>query len=131
MQNRPTLMSADTLKIVAACKAEAQKNKWAMCIAVADAAGTLVHFERMDGSLPVSVEAAQGKAKASALMRAPSSAIAGILNEYPGAIGLPGLLVAGAVPLMYQGECVGAVAASGAAGHEDEQVAKAGAATLA
>ena len=43
----------------------------------------------------------------------------------------PGRLpVQGGVPILYQGECVGAVGVSGAQSAEDEQIASAGLAAL-
>jgi uncharacterized protein GlcG (DUF336 family) len=42
--------------------AEAQKNNWTMAVAVTDAAGDLVYFEKMDGLQTGSVAVAQGKA---------------------------------------------------------------------
>ena len=36
----------------------------------------------------------------------------------------------GGLPLMHQGECVGAIGVSGVQSHEDEQVAQAGVAAL-
>ena len=41
------------------------------------------------------------------------------------------LLIQGAVPVVYQGECVGAIGVSGVQSHEDEQVAQAGANVIA
>ena len=42
-----------------------------------------------------------------------------------------GVMFQGGLPLMYQGECVGAIGVSGVQSHEDEQIAKAGVDTLA
>ena len=41
-----------------------------------------------------------------------------------------GAMFQGGLPLMHQGECVGAIGVSGVQSHEDEQVAQAGVAAL-
>jgi uncharacterized protein GlcG (DUF336 family) len=44
----------------------------------------------------------------------------------------PGVLqIQGGLPIMVEGECVGAIGVSGVQSHEDEQIAKAGIDTLA
>jgi glc operon protein GlcG len=44
----------------------------------------------------------------------------------------PGVLqIQGGLPIMHEGECVGAIGVSGVQSHEDEQIAKAGIDTLA
>jgi len=50
-----------------------------------------------------------------------------IVKDRPATVAFPGrVAVQGGLPIMYQGECVGAVGVSGAKSHEDEQVAAAG-----
>ncbi len=51
MRNKMCLTLSDAAKIVAACKAEATKNKWNITIAVVDDGGFLVQLERMDGAV--------------------------------------------------------------------------------
>jgi glc operon protein GlcG len=45
-------------------------------------------------------------------------------------LGMPVLPVQGGVPIMHEGQCVGAVGVSGVQSHEDEQIANAGIAAL-
>ena len=62
----------------------------------------------------------------------PSKVGDGLMKDHPALLNLAiGLPLEGGVPIMHQGECVGGVAASGVQGHEDEQVARAGAAAVA
>lgn len=132
MRTKHSLTSVDVHKIMTACKAEAQKNSWNVSIAIVDDAGQLLQFERLDGARPITAEVALGKAKASAAFHAPTKVFDNMLKDRPALLKLPvGLPLEGGVPLMYQGECVGAVAVSGVQSHEDAQVASAGAATLA
>lgn len=121
------LMSADAAKIVAGCKEEAAKNKWNVTIAVVDDGGFLVHLERLDGAPAQSALIATCKAQTSAATRTPTKALEEIVKDRPATVAFPGrVAVQGGLPIIYQGECVGAVGVSGAKSHEDEQVAGAG-----
>jgi len=127
MRNKPCLTSADTQKIMAACLAEAEKNKWNVAISIVDDGGYLLRFERMDGTAPVSAEVSLGKARTSALTRRPSKFFEDRIKERPAFITFPaGLPIQGAVPILQQNDCLGAVGVSGVQSHEDEQIAQAG-----
>jgi glc operon protein GlcG len=132
MRSKPCLTGSDIEKMAAACKAEAAKNKWAVSIAIVDDSGFLLYFERLDGAGPATAEVAIGKAYTAGIMRRPSKFIEDRIKERPGFLNFPKALpIQGGVPIMYQGECVGAIGVSGVQSHEDEQVANAGAATVA
>ena len=132
MRNKPTLTASDVQKMVAACKSEAARNKWAVAIAVVDDAGYLLYLERLDGAGPVTSEVATEKAVTAARTRRPSKFWEDRLKERPAFMKFPGVLpLQGGVPVMYQNECVGAIGVSGVQSHEDEQIANAGAAALA
>ena len=131
MRQKPALTSSDAHKMMDACKAEAQKNNWNVSIAVVDDGGYLFAFWRMDGAPPISAEVAIGKAHTSAMTKRPSKFFEDRVKERPAFVGFPaGLLIQGAVPVVYQGECVGAIGVSGVQSHEDEQVAQAGASVI-
>jgi glc operon protein GlcG len=132
MRNRPVLTAADAHKMMAACKAEAQKNKWAVAIAIVDESGAAILLERLDGTGAIASEVAMGKARTSALTKRPSKFFEDRVKERPAFVTFPtpGVLFQGGLPLMHQGECVGAIGVSGVQSHEDEQVAKAGADVL-
>jgi glc operon protein GlcG len=132
MRNRPVLTAADAHKMMAACKAEAQKNKWAVAIAIVDESGAAILLERLDGTGAIASEVAMGKARTSALTKRPSKFFEDRVKERPAFVTFPtpGVLFQGGLPLMHQGECVGAIGVSGVQSHEDEQVAKAGADSL-
>jgi glc operon protein GlcG len=131
MRNRPALTSDDVTKILAACEAEAAKNKWKVTIAVTDDAGYLLGLRRMDGAGPITAEVAHGKAVGSALTGRPSKYFEDLLKERIAFLKFPaGLPIQGGVPIMHQNERVGAVGVSGVQSHEDEQVANAGVAAL-
>jgi glc operon protein GlcG len=118
--------------MMTACLAEAAKNNWAVAIAIVDDAGRIYHLQRMDGAPAMTSEVAYAKAQTSAQTRRASKFMEERVKERPAFIDHPagGLFIQGGVPLIYQGDCVGAIGVSGVQSHEDEQVANAGAAVL-
>ena len=131
MRNKPALTSADAHKMMAACKAEAQKNKWNVTIAIVDDAGYPLLVDRMDGCGSVSAEVAVGKARTSAITKRPTKFWEDRVKERPAFLTFPSdVMFQGGLPLMHQGECVGAIGVSGVQSHEDEQIAQAGVAAL-
>jgi glc operon protein GlcG len=131
MRTKPSLTLADVKKMLAACEAEAAKNNWAVAISIVDDGGFLLGFVRMDGAAVISAEVSLGKARTSAMTRRPSKFFEDRVKDRPAFITFPaGLLIQGAVPVMHQNECVGAIGVSGVQSHEDEQVALAGVKSL-
>jgi glc operon protein GlcG len=131
MRNKPSLTWTDVKNMLAACEAEAAKNNWAVAIAIVDDGGYLLGFERMDGAPLISAEVSLGKARTSAMTKRPSKFFEDRVKERPAFVTFPaGLLIQGALPVMHQNECVGAIGVSGVQSHEDEQVALAGVKTL-
>jgi glc operon protein GlcG len=119
-------------KAAAAALAEAKKNGWTMAVAIVDPGGTLVHFERIDGTQNGSSGIALEKARTSAAYKRPSKAIedvvaSGKINylRLTGSIPLEGGL-----PLVLDGKVVGAIGVSGGTSVQDGVAAKAGAEAL-
>jgi glc operon protein GlcG len=132
VRTKVCLTLEDAAKIIAACKAEASKNKWNVSIAVVDDGGFLVQLERLDGAVVQSAMVATYKAQTAAATRTPTKTLEDIVKERPATVAFPGrVAVQGGLPIVYQGECVGGVGVSGAKSHEDEQVAAAGLRALA
>jgi uncharacterized protein GlcG (DUF336 family) len=118
--------------MLAACEAEAAKNKWAVSISIVDDSGFPLGFLRMDGAPPISAEVAAGKARTSAMTKRPSKFFEDRVKERPAFANFPaGILIQGGIPLTHENECVGAIGVSGVQSHEDEQIAEAGAKALA
>jgi len=117
--------------IVAAAEAEAKKNGWSMSIAVVDAAGELVFFEKSDMSGPVNADFAMRKARTAARYRRPTNALDSAVTagrlQYLATDALP---IGGGVPILVKGQVIGAVGASGGTAAQDAQVASAGVAAL-
>lgn len=132
MRSKFCMTAEDANKIVAAAKAEAQKNHWKVTIAVVDDGGFLLHLERLDGAPVQSAAIATAKAWTAAATRTPTKTLEDVVKERPATAAFPGrVAVQGGLPVMHQGECVGAVGVSGVKSHEDEQVAQAGLQALA
>ena len=122
MKNKPTLELADAKKIAAAAEAEALTNNWAVSIAIVDDGGHLLHLQRLDGAAAVSAHIAPAKAHTSALGRRESKVYEDIINggrfAFLTAPAVEGLLEGG-VPIMKDGQCLGAVGVSGVKSSED------------
>ena len=131
MRTKPCLTSSDVRKMMAAALAEAEKNKWVVTVAIVDDGGFMLHLERMDGAAVTTAEVSVGKARTAALTRRPSKFFEDRVKERPGFISFPaGLFIQGALPIIYDNECVGAIGVSGVQSFEDEQIARAGIAAL-
>ncbi len=127
MRTKHSLTLSDVKKIMAACEAEAVRNKWAVAIAIVDDGGFLLGFQRMDGAPAIAAEVSMGKARTSAVTRRPTKFFEERMKERPALAGFPaGILLQGGLPLIHDNDCVGAIGASGAQSHEDEQIAQAG-----
>ena len=133
MISKPVLEAADIKAIAAAAEAEALKNHWAVTIAIVDDGGHLLWLQRLDGAPPISSHIAPGKANTAALGRRESRVYEEMINggriSFLSAPQLSGMLEGG-VPILKDGQCLGAVGVSGVKSTEDAQVARAGIAAL-
>jgi glc operon protein GlcG len=133
MKTRHMLTLDDCRKISAAAEAEAKKNNWNVCIAILDDGGHLLHLIRMDGATPANSRIALEKGRTAAETRR-STAMweERVKSGRMVMLKMPGVTpVQGGLPIVVDGECVGAVGVSGVQSHEDEQIAKAGIGALA
>lgn len=132
MKSKPVLNLDDVKKIAAAAEAEAVKNNWAVTISIVDDGGHLLWLQRLDGAAPVSAWIAAAKAKTAALGRRESGVYEKMVNE--GRVSFlsvePVTPLEGGVPIVADGQYVGAVGVSGVKSTEDVQIAKAGIAAL-
>jgi uncharacterized protein GlcG (DUF336 family) len=121
-------------KVAMAAVTEARKSNFAMAVAVTDAAGDLVYFEKMDGTQTASVRVAEGKARSAAIYKRPTKVFQDIVasgGDGLRILGLDGAVpIEGGIPLVIGGKIVGAIGASGGSAAQDGQVAKAGTAAL-
>ena len=133
MNSKPVLTLHDVKLIAVSAEAESLRNAWAVTIAIVDDGGHLLWLQRLDGAAPVSAHIAPGKARTAAMGRRESRVYEEMINQgRVSFLSAPGLesLLEGGVPIMVQGQCVGAVGVSGVKSTEDVQIAKAGIAAL-
>jgi uncharacterized protein GlcG (DUF336 family) len=119
--------------VMQAAVAEARKRDWKMNIAVADSGGNLVAFQRMDGAMLASIQIAQHKARAAVTFRRPTKVFEdGIqLMHLNYLLAFDGVIASrGGIPLIEQGDIIGAIGCSGGTDSQDEIVSKAGAAVI-
>lgn len=133
MKSQSVLEAADVKMIAAAAEAEALQNHWAVTIAVVDAGGHLLHLQRLDGAPPISAHIAPAKAHTAALGRRESKIYEDLINagrySFLSAPAIEGMLEGG-VPILKDGQCLGAVGVSGVKSSEDAQIARAGIAAI-
>lgn len=132
MNSKKVLTAAEVSRIVQAAAAEATKNQWAVTIAVADDGGHLLALQRLDGAAPISAYIAPAKARASAMGKRETKIYEDMINQGRNAFlsaPLEGMLEGG-VPIIVEGQVIGAVGVSGVKSSEDVQIAKAGIAAL-
>ena len=132
MKNKPALTHDDVVRILAHARAEAQANQWAVTIAVVDDGGHPMALERLDGAAPVSSYIATEKARTASMGRRPSGAYEEMINSGRTSFLSAPLtaMLEGGVPIVVDGQVVGAVGVSGVKSAQDAQVATAGAASV-
>lgn len=133
MKTKSVLSDSDVSLILAAAKQCANDNKWAVTIAVCDDGGHMLGLLRLDGAPPVSAHIAPAKAHTSALGRRDSKGYEDVINNgRTSFLSVPTIqgMLEGGLPIVVDGQVVGAVGVSGVKSTEDAQIASAGIAAL-
>ena len=127
---------ADARRIIAAAEKKAEDLGQPMNIAVVDAGGNLLAFERMENAWLGSIDISQKKAWTSRAFDITTKDLGensqsgnqffGIHASNDGKV----MIFAGGIPLKQDGKVVGAIGVSGGSGVQDHAVAEAGAAAL-
>jgi glc operon protein GlcG len=122
-------------KVIAAAVAEAKgKNAPGGTIAVVDEGGNLVAVERLDNTFAAGANISIGKARTAVLFKRPTKFFEDVINKGRTAMAtLPDFTpLQGGIPIIVDGQVIGAVGVSGAASaQQDEELAIAGANALA
>lgn len=136
-RNQVKLNLAGAELILHAAQAKAHALKVYSNIAVVDDGGHLLAFARMDGARPASAATALVKAASAATMRQETGPV-GPRADHPDVVlnlGLQSTAAAaggkftplrGGVPIVVEGQVIGAVGVGGGTGEQDAQVARAG-----
>ena len=122
------ISGAAAKKIARTCRAWAAAHNGAASIYIIDTAGTFVHQERGDGQIYNNIRTAMLKAQTALKTRQPTSIRAAQLRNDPG--GQPRSIVwynfyavSGGLPIVVDGEMIGAIGIGGGAGGGDEACA--------
>jgi glc operon protein GlcG len=118
-------------QVLAAAVGHARSVGASGSIAVVDASGDLLTFQRLDGTFPAGARVSIGKARTAAVFRKPTRVFEESINQTRTAmVALDDFTpLIGGVPIVVEGQVVGAVGVSGAASaQQDEEIALAGAA---
>jgi glc operon protein GlcG len=120
-------VSYETARLAAeAAEAEAVRNGWNVTIVVVDQSGAPVYVKRMDGAAPRTFDFAFGKARTAAISGLTTAdyaraVAAGTVEAVPDAVSIEGGL-----PILLDGQVVGAIAVSGLPPRQDAEVAQVG-----
>ncbi|MEO6807677.1 MAG: heme-binding protein [Isosphaeraceae bacterium] len=136
LQNQVRLTLAGARRVLAAAEAKAAEMKLKMNIAIVDDGGHLITFARMEGGRPASVATAMTKAITAATFRQatgplppggePNVLLNLSLQNAAAASGGKVTTLFGGVPIVVDGQVIGAVGVGGGHGEQDAEVARAG-----
>jgi glc operon protein GlcG len=129
MKTKSILSREDTERILGAARAEANRSGWAVSIAIVDDGGHPLSLERLDGCAPVGAYVATEKARTAAMGRRESRLFEEMINAGRTAfLSVPTLsgMLEGGVPIIVDGQVIGAVGVSGVKPDQDAQIARAG-----
>src|SRR4051794_36856696 len=130
------VLTQKNISLDAAKKVAAEAVKYAQSvnapggsIAVVDAGGNLVYLEKLDNTFAAAAEVSIKKANTAATFKAPSSKLENSINGGRGALITVGhTFLQGGVPIIVDGQVIGAIGVSGSASaQQDEDIANAGA----
>jgi glc operon protein GlcG len=132
LQDKKVLTLEAAEKVAAGAEAEARKRSATVVIVVVDDGGYPIVLKRLNDTQVASVDVGIGKARTAAIFRRPSKDFEDqIKNGRAASLVLPGATpLQGGIPLVFNGKVVGAIGVSGNTPQEDEDIAKAGAASF-
>src|SRR6266566_1618175 len=130
---KPSLTLEGAKQVGEAAAKYAKENGAGPSIAVVDEGGHLLYFTRPEASFAAGANVSIGKARTSAIFKKPTSFFEDTINK--GRFTMTALTdftpLQGGVPIMHEGQVIGAVGVSGAkSAQQDEEVAQAGAAAI-
>jgi glc operon protein GlcG len=129
--NVMTLDQAGAQTVLQAAKESAQRRNAPSAIAVVDAAGDLLAFQRMDGVRPASADLAIEKARTAARLQRPTAEIEDNINRGRTAFVTAGIMaLRGGMPIRVNRDVVGAVGIAGLSKETDTDIATTAAAAL-
>jgi uncharacterized protein GlcG (DUF336 family)/quercetin dioxygenase-like cupin family protein len=131
--DKKTLTLEGAKKVMAVASAFIKRNNTTGVIAIVDDGGNPICLERTDNTFPAGAAISIGKARTAALFKRPTKAFETLIkNGRTAMVALNDFTpLQGGVPIIVDGQIVGAIGVSGAASaDQDEEIAEAGAAAL-
>jgi glc operon protein GlcG len=126
-----TLDQAGGQTVLQSAKESARQRNAPSAIAVVDAAGDLLAFQRMDGVRPASADLAIQKARTAARLQRPTAEIEDNIDQGRTAFVTAGIVaLRGGMPVRVDGEVVGAVGVAGLSKETDTEIARTAAAAV-
>jgi glc operon protein GlcG len=122
----------DAKNAMAAAEAAARQSNWNMAIAILDAGGHLILFQRMDDVQIGSVDIAIGKARTAVNFKRPTKALDDLVSGGRNAfLAIEGVIpLQGGLPVIADSKLIGGIGVSGGTAAQDEQVAQAAVAAI-
>jgi glc operon protein GlcG len=130
---KPVLTLAGARAVAGAAEAEAKRLNTTGAVAVVDDGGNLLYLVRIDKTFPAGAAVATDKARTAATFRMPTRNLEdAVKNGRTSLVAVSEMTpLAGGIPIVIDGQVVGAVGVSGAANaQQDEELAKVAAAAL-
>lgn len=127
MKTTHYLTLADAEFLLDQAQKYAVEQSFNVSIAVVDVTGALLAMKRMDGAAPISATVCVEKAKCSAISHKPSKVFEEMIkNGRGGFLSISNFvgLLEGGLPIIYEGQLVGAVGVSGVQAFQDAEIAK-------
>ena len=130
-----SLSLEEAVKICDGAVAKARELGIKVAVSVVDSATNLVTMQKMDGTLVLAIEGSRGKAVASAIFGQPSGELEPradrpVFRALQIQMGGRLIMSQGAVPIVRNGEVIGACGVGGGTSEEDEDCARAGVAAM-
>jgi len=124
---KKTLTLTLAKRLMATAEQEIAARGWAMYVAISDDSGTPILVASVNGAQLASYEISVKKARAAVHFRRPTKVWEErVRGGAPNVMSLPGVVASeGGMPLVVDGEVVGAVGISGGTGAEDGVIAQA------
>lgn len=125
---------ATAKKIMAVAEAECEQRAWPMAIAIVDSGANLVMLHKMDNTQYASIKIAQHKAEAAINFRRSTKVFDESLAKGGANLRILNLMdvsaVEGGVPIIKDGQIIGAIGVSGMKADEDGEIAEKAAAAI-
>lgn len=126
MKSTYILEAKETLAMMDVAVEKAKALGCLVSIAISDAGGHVQHFHRMDGAGAFTADIAMDKARVAATSGRATKMFQDRVGENPAMMTIADtVMVQGALPILVEGVCIGAVGVSGATSQMDEEVAQA------